>query len=62
MSCAAVAAETEVKLRAFVPAGCPAHAAPESEALHVKVYDTQYSPGACARMGAEVLPPPVEPA
>jgi hypothetical protein len=37
MNVDAVAVETEVKPRAFVPAGCPAHAAPESEALQVNV-------------------------
>ena len=41
MNCAAVEVVVKVKPRAFVPAGCPAHAALESEALHVKVYDTQ---------------------
>ena len=37
MNCAAVAVEMEVKARAFVPAGCPAHAALASVELHVNV-------------------------
>jgi hypothetical protein len=41
MNCAAVDVVVKVKPRAFVRSGCPAQAGLESEALHVKVYDTQ---------------------
>ena len=53
-----------MKMRIFVFGGCPVHAGgPEAEALHVKVYDTQYtaSDGACPKEGAEMLLPPTLP-